>query len=95
MRHEAIYNTHSTVTHIFSENEAYDKDDKLVNIDESKVATEVIRLQSAYDAQEYSRKREAEYPTIAELTIALYDASDKEALVAKRNAVKLKYPKPS
>ena len=41
-----------------------------------------------------TRSREAEYPTIAELTIALYDTSDKEALVSKRNAIKLKYPKP-
>jgi hypothetical protein len=50
---------------------------------------------TAYDAQAYARKRQAEYPSIAELTIALYDTSDKEALVTKRNAVKLKYPKPS
>jgi|TARA_R110000822_G_scaffold67870_4_gene165214 hypothetical protein len=55
----------------------------------------IAELQASYDAQEYARKRQAEYPTIAELTIALYDEADKSALVAKRNAVKLKYPKPS
>ena len=43
----------------------------------------------------YADKRASEYPSIAELTIALYDDADKSALVAKRNAVKLKYPKPS
>ena len=47
-----------------------------------------------YMSQEYARNRQAEYPSISELTIALYDESDKAALVAKRNAVKLKYPKP-
>ena len=55
----------------------------------------IAELQASYDAQEYARKRQAEYPTIAELTIALYDEADKSALVAKRNAVKLKCPKPS
>ena len=46
-------------------------------------------------AQEYARKRKAEYPTIAELTVALYDTDDKSAIEAKRAAVKAKYPKPS
>tara|TARA_R110002096_G_scaffold409484_1_gene608855 strand:- start:262 stop:561 length:300 start_codon:yes stop_codon:yes gene_type:complete len=62
---------------------------------DAEIDAEVIRLQAEYDALEYARKREAEYPSIAELTIALYDEADKSALVAKRNAVKLKYPKPS
>ena len=47
-----------------------------------------------YDAQEYARNRQAEYPTIAELTVALYDTDDKSAVEAKRAAVKKKYPKP-
>ena len=46
-----------------------------------------------YDAHEYARKREREYPTIAELTIALYDTDDKAALETKRAAVKTKWPK--
>ena len=46
-----------------------------------------------YDAQLYARNREAEYPTIAELTISLFDAGDKAALVTKRAAVKTKWPK--
>ena len=62
---------------------------------EEQINTAIEQMQTEYDAQEYARKREAEYPSIAELTIALYDDADKEALVAKRNAVKLKYPKPS
>ena len=53
-----------------------------------------IELQAEYDAQEYARNRQAEYPTIAELTVALYDTDDKSAVEAKRAAVKKKYPKP-
>ena len=59
------------------------------------IDAEVTRLQAEYDAQEYARNREAEYPSIAELTIALYDTDDKAAIDAKRAAVKAKYPKPS
>ncbi len=52
-------------------------------------------LVAAWDANEYARNREAEYPTIAELTVALYDTDDKAAIETKRAAVKAKYPKPS
>ena len=61
---------------------------------EAEIDAEIIRLQAEYDAQEYARNRQAEYPSIAELTVALYDTDDKSAVEAKRAAVKLKYPKP-
>ena len=60
---------------------------------EEVIQAEIVRLKKEYDAQEYARNRQAEYPTIAELTVALYDTSDKTALVAKRAAVKTKWPK--
>ena len=53
-----------------------------------------VVLQSEYDAQEYARNRKAEYPTIEELVVALYDTDDKSAIEAKRAEVKAKYPKP-
>ncbi len=46
------------------------------------------------NAQEYARKRQAEYPSIEELVVALYDTDDKSAVEAKRAEVKKKYPKP-
>ena len=46
-------------------------------------------------ATQYQRDRVAEYPNIAELTVALYDTDDKAAIETKRAAVKAKYPKPS
>ena len=60
----------------------------------AEIDAEVIRLQAEYDAQEYARNRQAEYPSLLELTVALYDTDDKSAVEAKRAAVKAKYPKP-
>ena len=61
---------------------------------EEEVNDKIIELQAEYDAQEYARLRKAEYPTIEELVVALYDTDDKAAVDEKRAAVKLKYPKP-
>jgi hypothetical protein len=57
------------------------------------INTELIRLQAEYDTKDYARKRQAEYPTIKELVVALYDTDDKAAIEAKRAEIKLKYPK--
>ena len=62
---------------------------------EKELTDALEKRQSDFDAQDYARKRQAEYPSIAELTVALYDTDDKSAVEAKRAAVKAKYPKPS
>ena len=95
MRHEAIYKVHTNVTHIFSDTEAYDVNNNLVELDEEKVQTETNRLQAEYDAQAYSRNREAEYPSIQECVHAILDNDNNEldTLQAKRAEIKLKYPK--
>ena len=49
-------------------------------------------LQAEYDALDYSRKRQAEYPSIQECVHAILD-DDLTALQEKRQAVKTKYPK--
>ena len=59
----------------------------------AELEAEDIKLKAEYDAQEYARKRKAEYPTIEELVVALYDTDDKSAIEAKRAEVKAKYPK--
>ena len=61
---------------------------------QSEIDAEVIRLQAEYDSQEYARNRQAEYPSVQELVVALYDTDDKSAIETKRAAVKKKYPKP-
>ena len=58
-----------------------------------KVKAEMDRLQAEYDAQDYARKRKAEYPTIEELVVGLYDSEDRAAIDAKRAEIKLKYQK--
>ena len=91
-KHEAILNTHLNVVTIRGD-DAFDKDNNPVTIDEAKVSAEVAKLQAEYDAQEYARQREAEYPSIKELVVALYDTEDKAAIDAKRAEIKKKYPK--
>jgi hypothetical protein len=59
---------------------------------QSEIDAEIVKLQAEYDAQEYARKRQAEYPTIEECVHAILD-NDLENLQAKRQAVKEKYPK--
>jgi hypothetical protein len=65
------------------------------NITEKQITDKHAELMTEYNAQEYARKRQAEYPTIEELVVALYDTDDKAAIDAKRAAVKAKYPKGS
>jgi len=55
--------------------------------------------QAEYDSQAYARNRQAEYPSINDLIVALWEnvveerASAVVSLEAKRQAVKTKYPK--
>jgi len=63
-------------------------------IPKEELKTKLTELQAEYDAQDYARKREAEYPSVQDLVVALYDTDDKAAVDEKRAAVKLKYPKP-
>ena len=57
-------------------------------------------LQAEYDAQDYARNRQAEYPSVDDLIVALWEnvveerASAVVSLEADRQAVKTKYPKP-
>ena len=48
--------------------------------------------QTEYDAQDYARNREAEYPSIQECVHAILD-DQLDALQEKRTAIKAKYPK--
>ena len=62
-------------------------------ISKTDIETKQVELQTAYDALDYQRKRKAEYPSIEELVVALYDTEDKLAIENKRKAIKEKYPK--
>ena len=92
----AIRNTHPTVVTINVSDggtEAWDKDGNVVVLNESLITEEMTKIQTEYDAQDYARKREGEYPSVQDLVVALYDTDDKAAIDAKRAEIKLKYPK--
>ena len=59
---------------------------------QEELSAELERLQAEYDAQDYARKREAEYPSLQECVHAILD-DQLDALQAKRASIKTKYPK--
>ena len=61
---------------------------------DEEVDAKLTELQAEWDALAYARNREAEFPSIQDLVVALYDTDDKADIEAKRAAVKKKYPKP-
>jgi len=67
---------------------------------ESEIETAHAEWQAEQDATQYQRDRKAEYPSMDELVVALWEGVVEErmasitALEADRQAVKTKYPKP-
>ena len=65
---------------------------------QEELETAWTQIQTAYD-NDYARKRLAEYPSVDELVIALWEGVVEERMAAvtslegKRQAVKAKYPK--
>jgi len=100
MNHQAIYNTHPTVVSVDDSKGATDANGNPVTLDQALVITETARLQAESDATKYQRNRQAEYPSIDELIVALWEGVVEErmasvtALEVLRQAVKDKYPKP-
>lgn len=67
---------------------------------EAEIDAELARLTAAWEAADYQRKRQAEYPGLDQLIVALWESAvegrttSMQALQALREAVKAKYPKP-
>jgi len=58
------------------------------------IEAKMAELQAEYDAEEWKRNRQAEYPTHEECIHALLDGGNTlTELQAKRTATKTKYPK--
>jgi len=99
MRHDAILNIYANAVTIRGDSDVSDADGNPVVIDEALVQAEVARLQAEYDSQEYARNRQAEYPSINELVVALWEGVVEERMAsvtqleAARQAVKTRYPK--
>ena len=63
-------------------------------ISKSDIQTKMNELQAVYDAEEWKRNRQAEYPTHDDCIHALLDGGDTLTnLQAKRQTIKDKYPK--
>ncbi len=62
---------------------------------QSEIDAEIVKLQAEYDAQEYARKRQAEYPPMADYLDAIVkgDEAQKQKYIDDCKAVKEKYPK--
>ena len=64
-------------------------------IPKADIEAKMTELQAQYDAEEWKRNRQAEYPTHEDCIHALLDGGDTlTGLQAKRTAIKNKYPKP-
>ena len=65
----------------------------------AEIETAHAEWKAEYDAQDYARKRQLEYPSINELIVALWEnvveerAASVVSLESKRQAIKAKYPK--
>jgi hypothetical protein len=64
-------------------------------IPKADIEAKMIEVQAKYDAEEWKRNRQTEYPTHEDCIHALLDGGDTlTELQAKRTAIKNKYPKP-
>ena len=64
-------------------------------IPKADIEAKMIEVQAEYDAEEWKRNRQAQYPTHEDCIHALLDGGDTlTELQAKRTAIKNKYPKP-
>jgi len=63
-------------------------------ISKADIEAKMVEVQAEYDAEEWKRNRQSEYPTHEECIHALLDGGDTlTELQAKRTATKTKYPK--
>ena len=64
-------------------------------ISKDDIKAKMVEVQAEYDAEEWKRNRQAEYPSHEDCIHALLDGGDTlTELQEKRQAVKNKYPKP-
>ena len=100
MNHQAIFNTHPNVVTVDDGEGAFDSQGNPVVIDQAAYDAEVARLEAEEAATQYQRDRAAEYPSIEELVVALWEGVVEErmaaitALEVIRQQIKSRYPKP-
>jgi hypothetical protein len=95
MRDTAIRNTHSNVSKILGDTEAWDDDGNVVALDEALITAEVTRLQTEFDSQQYARDRAKAYPSLTDQAdMAYWDRKNGTTTLDDAiTAVKSAYPK--
>lgn len=68
------------------------EDEEQVEPTEEELTTEIARLQSEYDSQDYARKRQKEYPSLTDQLDEIYH-NGVDSWKATIKAIKDKYPK--
>ena len=92
MKDQAIYNTYPSVVEIIESKDCFDAEGKPVIIDETKVATELAKLQAEWDSKKYQRDRAEAYPSIKDQLDDLYH-NGIDGWKATIKTTKDKYPK--
>ena len=97
--HDALQSLHPTAEWVVRGDTLEWLDENVTAPTQTEIDAEVARLQAEYDSQEYARNRQAEYPSVTELIVALWEnvveerAASVISLEATRQAIKAKYPK--
>ena len=97
--HDALESLHPTAEWVVRGDTLEWLDENVTAPTQAEIDTEIARLQAEYDAQEYARNRQAEYPSINDLIVALWEnvVEERMASVTRleglRQAIKQKYPK--
>ena len=93
----AIRNICPSVTTIYHKNpwpwRCLDEEGNTVEYDITLVEAEITRLETEYDAQEYARKREVEYPEIKDQLDYIFHNGVEKWKIDIVQPVKDKYPK--
>ena len=94
--HIAIHkiNPNATFTVIDNDTDKITWHDNTTPISKSDIEAKLAEVQAEYDAEEWKRNRQAEYPSVEECVHALLDGGDTlTKLQEDRQAVKTKNPK--
>ena len=92
MRDEAIYATHPNVVAINAGVEAFDAYGNTVELDETLIEAELLRMQQEKERNKYKELRSAEYPSFADQFDLLFHGGY-DAWRSVIQSVKDKYPK--
>jgi len=92
---DAILSLQPNAEFVVSDSELRWLNDSVAQPTTSEIDAEVIRLQAAYDAQDYARKRKVKYDALNQFELISDDAingttTHKDAIVA----IKSEFPKP-